>query len=223
VTSDAPEGPPGTLGDPVRVLIADDHAVVRQGLRTFLALHDDLEVVGEAGDGEETLRQVEALLPDVVVIDLVMPKVDGIEAIRRIRDVTPSTRVLVLTSFLDDEKLFPAVKAGAAGYLLKDVEPSELANAIRAVARGEALLHPAVAGRVMEELVRRRPTPAEQLTERELDVLRLLARGLSNKAIALELGVSEKTVKTHVSNILAKLHLADRTQAALYAVRERLV
>lgn len=222
MTSDAPEGPPGTLGDPVRVLIADDHAVVRQGLRTFLALHDDLEVVGEAGDGEETLRQVEALLPDVVVIDLVMPKVDGIEAIRRIRDVTPSTRVLVLTSFLDDEKLFPAVKAGAAGYLLKDVEPSALADAIRSVARGEALLHPAVAGRVMDELAGRRPAPVEQLTERELDVLRLLARGLSNKAIALELGVSEKTVKTHVSNILAKLHLADRTQAALYAVRERL-
>ncbi len=222
MTSDAPEGPPGTLGDPVRVLIADDHAVVRQGLRTFLALHDDLEVVGEAGDGEETLRQVQALLPDVVVIDLVMPKVDGIEAIRRIRDVTPSTRVLVLTSFLDDEKLFPAVKAGAAGYLLKDVEPSALADAIRSVARGEALLHPAVAGRVMDELAGRRPAPVEQLTERELDVLRLLARGLSNKAIALELGVSEKTVKTHVSNILAKLHLADRTQAALYAVRERL-
>jgi NarL family two-component system response regulator LiaR len=224
VTSDAAEGArgPGKLPDPVKVLIADDHAVVRQGLRTFLALHHDLEVVGEAGDGEEALRQVEVLLPDVVVIDLVMPKVDGIEAIRRIRAVSPSTRVLVLTSFLDDEKLFPAVKAGAAGYLLKDVEPSELAKAIRTVARGEALLHPAVAARMMEELARPRTPRAEQLTERELEVLRLLARGLSNKAIALELHVSEKTVKTHVSNILAKLHLADRTQAALYAVREGL-
>jgi two-component system, NarL family, response regulator LiaR len=211
------------LADRLTVLIADDHPVVRQGLRTFLSLQDGVEVVGEAGDGEEAIEQVERLLPDVVVIDLVMPKVDGIEAIRRIRDVSPSTRVLVLTSFLDDEKLFPAVKAGAAGYLLKDAEPREVADGIRTVARGEALLHPAVAARVMEELARRRPLPAEQLTERELDVLRLLARGLSNKAIALELHVSEKTVKTHVSNILAKLHLADRTQAALYAVRERLV
>jgi two-component system, NarL family, response regulator LiaR len=211
------------MTEPITVLVADDHPVVREGLRTFLALQPDLDVVGEAADGEEAVTKVRELLPDVVVLDLVMPKVDGIEAIRRIRDVSPSTRVLVLTSFLDDEKVFPAVKAGAAGYMLKDVEPGELANAIRKVTEGEALLHPSVAAMLMQELAARDRSPAAELTERELDVLRLLARGLSNKAIALELHVSEKTVKTHVSNILAKLHLADRTQAALYAVRERLV
>ena len=209
--------------DPIRVLVADDHPVVRQGLRTFLALQEDLEVVAEVGDGEEAVEKVGELLPDVVVMDLVMPKLDGIEAIRRIRDLSPTTRVLVLTSFLDDAKVFPAVRAGAAGYLLKDVEPADLAAAIRTVMRGEGLLHPAIAARVMEALSRPERSPAERLTERELDVLRLLARGLSNKAIALELHVSEKTVKTHVSNILAKLHLADRTQAALYAVRQRIV
>jgi NarL family two-component system response regulator LiaR len=209
--------------DRIRVLVADDHPVVRQGLRTFLALQEDLEVVAEAGDGEEAVEKVGELLPDVVVMDLVMPKLDGIEAIRRIRDLSPTTRVLVLTSFLDDAKVFPAVRAGAAGYLLKDVEPADLAAAIRTVMRGEGLLHPAIAARVMEALSRPERSPAERLTERELDVLRLLARGLSNKAIALELHVSEKTVKTHVSNILAKLHLADRTQAALYAVRQRIV
>ncbi len=205
------------------MLVADDHPVVRQGLRTFLALQDDFEIAGEAADGEEAVEKVEALLPDVVVMDLVMPKLDGIEAIRRIRDLSPTTRVLVLTSFLEDDKVFPAVKAGAAGYLLKDVEPADLARAIRTVMRGEALLHPSVAARLMQELSGSERSPGERLTERELDVLRLLARGLSNKAIALELHVSEKTVKTHVSNILAKLHLADRTQAALYAVRQRIV
>jgi NarL family two-component system response regulator LiaR len=207
----------------ITVLIADDHPVVRQGLRTFLDLQEDLHVVAEAADGEEAVARAAELVPDVVVMDLVMPKVDGIEAIRGIRDVSPSTRVLVLTSFLDDERVLPAVKAGAAGYLLKDVEPAELAAAIRAVTRGEALLHPTVAAKVVQELAARERSPAAELTERELEVLRLLARGLSNKAIALELQVSEKTVKTHVSNILAKLHLADRTQAALFAVRERLV
>ena len=205
------------------MLVADDHPFVRQGLRTFLALQDDFEIAGEAADGEEAVEKVEALLPDVVVMDLVMPKLDGIEAIRRIRDLSPTTRVLVLTSFLEDDKVFPAVKAGAAGYLLKDVEPADLARAIRTVMRGEALLHPSVASRLMQELSGSDASPTEQLTERELDVLRLLARGLSNKAIALELHVSEKTVKTHVSNILAKLHLADRMQAALYAVRQRIV
>jgi NarL family two-component system response regulator LiaR len=205
------------------VLVADDHPVVRSGLRTFLDLQPDLEVIGEAEDGEEAVARVRELVPDVVVMDIVMPNVDGIEAIRRIRDASPATRVLVLTSFLDDEKVLPAVKAGAAGYLLKDVEPAELANAIRRVTRGEALLHPIVAAKVMQEVAQRDRSPAAELTERELDVLRLLARGLANKAIAFELHVSEKTVKTHVSNILAKLHLADRTQAALFAVRERIV
>jgi NarL family two-component system response regulator LiaR len=207
----------------ITVVIADDHPVVRQGLRTFLDLQEDVEVVAEASDGEEAVARAVEFVPDVVVLDLVMPKMDGIEAIRGIRDASPSTRVLVLTSFLDDEKVLPAVKAGAAGYLLKDAEPGELANAIRTVTRGEALLHPTVAAKVVQELASRDRSPVAELTDRELEVLRLLARGLANKAIALELHVSEKTVKTHVSNILAKLHLADRTQAALFAVRERLV
>jgi two-component system, NarL family, response regulator LiaR len=208
----------------IRVLIADDHAVVRQGLRTFLDLQEEIDVVGEAADGEEALAAIEELAPDVVLMDLVMPRLDGIEAIRRIRERTPATRVIVLTSFLDDDKVFPAVRAGAAGYLLKDVQPQELVRAIRTVRDGQALLHPAVAARLMEEIAddsrRRAPDP---LTPREREVLALLARGLSNKAIARECGVSEKTVKTHVSNILGKLGVNDRTQAALWAVREGLV
>jgi NarL family two-component system response regulator LiaR len=210
------------VAEPISVLVVDDHPVVRQGLRTFLSLQDGIELAGEAADGVEAVAQAEELLPDVVLLDLVLPELDGIEAIRRIRAISPSTRVIVLTSYGEDEKIFPAIKAGAAGYLLKDMEPVELADAIRRVHRGEALLHPAVAARVVRELAQGRGEP-EPLTERELDVLRLIARGLANKAIALELGVSEKTVKTHVSNILAKLHLSDRTQAALYAVRRRLV
>jgi two-component system, NarL family, response regulator LiaR len=206
----------------VTILIADDHPVVRQGLRTFLDLQSDLSVVGEAGTGAEAVMKVQELLPEVVLMDLVMPDLDGIEAARRIRDVSPSTKVIVLTSYAEDEKIFPAIKAGAAGYLLKDVEPSELADGIRRVHRGEALLHPRIAARVMREITEEK-VDGEVLTARELEVLRAIARGLSNKAIADELVVSEKTVKTHVSNILAKLHLVDRTQAALYAVRERLV
>jgi len=212
------------LIDKTRVLIADDHAVVRQGLRTFLEVQDDIEVVGEAADGEEAVALVQTLLPEVVVMDLVMPRLDGVEAIRRIRENTPSTKVIVLTSFAEDEKVFAAVRAGAAGYLLKDVRPQELGEAIRRVGRGEALLHPAVAAKLMQEFAQdERPGPASALTAREMDVLRLIARGRSNKEIALALGVAEKTVKTHVSSILQKLHLADRTQAALFAVRERLV
>lgn len=212
------------MSEKIRVLIADDHAVVRQGLRTFLEVQDDIEVVGEAGDGEVAVSLVEALAPDVVVIDLVMPRVGGIEAIRRIHELRPSTKVIVLTSFSDDEKVFAAVRAGAAGYLLKDVRPQELGEAIRTVSRGDALLHPAVAAKLMHEFAHAdRPAGAQALTEREMDVLRLISRGRSNKEIAFELGVAEKTVKTHVSSILQKLHLADRTQAALYAVREKLV
>ena len=206
----------------ITVLIADDHPVVRQGLRTFLEVQEDLELAGEASDGAEAVELAQHSLPDVVLMDLVMPGVDGIEATRRIRDVSPSTKVIVLTSFDDDERVFPAIKAGAAGYLMKDVPPSELAEAVRKVHRGEALVAPSVAAKLMQEVAGRKPAGAD-LTERELDVLRLLARGLPNKVIAKELVVSEKTVKTHVSNILAKLHLADRTQAALYAVREHLV
>jgi DNA-binding NarL/FixJ family response regulator len=206
----------------IRVVIADDHAVVRQGLRTFLELHDDVEVVGEAGDGEAAIEAVLALAPDVVLLDLVMPRVDGVAAIERLRERGSPARVIVLTSFLDEDKVLPALRAGAAGYLLKDAEPAELLRAIRTVDGGEALLHPAVAARVLRELAADgdRARRHELLTPREREVLALVARGRSNKAIALDLGVAEKTVKTHVGNVLAKLGLSDRTQAALYAVRE---
>jgi NarL family two-component system response regulator LiaR len=209
----------------IRVLIADDHAVVRQGLRTFLELQEDIEVVRDVADGEAAVAAAAREAPDVVLMDLVMPGVDGVEAIRRIRERRPGARVLVLSSFLDDERLFPAVRAGAAGYLLKDVEPQELVRAIRTVHGGEALLHPAVAARLMEEFADGSPPPpdAADLTSREQEVLTLIARGLPNKLIARELSISEKTVKTHVSSILGKLGLTDRTQAALYAVRAGLV
>jgi NarL family two-component system response regulator LiaR len=201
----------------IRVLIADDHAVVRQGLRTFLDLQEDVEVVGEAADGAEALEAAQRLAPDVMLIDLVMPGVDGIEAIRGLRERAPSVRAIVLSSFIDDEKLFPAVRAGAAGYLLKDVQPQELVEAIRTVHAGGALLHPRVASRLLEELA------TDPLTPREREVLSLIGRGMANKVIARELSLSEKTVKAHVSSILAKLGVSDRTQAALYAVRAGLV
>jgi DNA-binding NarL/FixJ family response regulator len=218
----------------IRVAIADDHAVVRQGLRTFLELQEDMEVVGEAVDGADAVDLVERTAPDVVLLDLVMPRVDGIEATRRIRERSPATRILVLTSFADDHTVLPAVRAGAAGYLLKDVQPPELAAAIRTVHAGEALLAPAVATMLVEQLAAEDGAGApgagtsaareerSHLTPRELEVIAELARGRANKAIAFELGVSERTVKTHVSNILGKLGLSDRTQAALYAVREGL-
>jgi two-component system, NarL family, response regulator LiaR len=208
----------------IRVLVADDHAVVRQGLRTFLELQEDIEVVADVADGRQALVAVAEHDPDVVLMDLVLPEVDGVEAIRRIVSERPRVRVIALTSFLDDDKLFPAVRAGAAGYLLKDVEPAELVKAIRTVHAGEGLLHPAVAARLLEEVAAAGGRAAhENLTPREREVVGLIARGLSNKRIALELGISEKTVKTHVSSILGKLGLTDRTQVALHAVRERWV
>ena len=210
----------------IRVAIADDHAVVRQGLRTFLELQDEIEVVGEAADGEEAVALVARTEPDVALIDLVMPRVDGIEAIRRIRERSPATRILVLTSFADDHTVLPAVRAGAAGYLLKDVQPPELVTAIRTVHAGEALLAPSVATMLVEQLAGedgRAEERDEHLTPREREVLAQLARGAPNKVIALELGVSERTVKTHVSNILGKLGMTDRTQAAVYAVRHGIV
>jgi two-component system, NarL family, response regulator LiaR len=203
----------------IRVLIADDHAVVRQGLRTFLELQDDIEVVGDAGDGEEAVDAALEGRPDVVLMDLVMPGLDGIEATRRILRERPATRVIALTSFLDDDKVLPAVRAGAAGYLLKDVEPDELVRAIHTVNDGDALLHPAVSARLLRELAGDEPEGDAGLTAREREVLALLARGLPNKLIARELGIAEKTVKAHVSSILAKLNVTDRTQAALLAVR----
>ena len=209
--------------DTISVLIVDDHPVVRRGLRTFLELHDDLRIVGEASTGSEAASLAEELVPDVVLMDLVLPDFDGIEATRRIRAVSPATSVIVLTSFADDDKIFPAIKAGATSYLLKDAEPQQLVEAVRLASRGEPLLHPKVAARLMQEVSAKGERDAvEDLTKRELQVLRLLAQGLSNKLIAQELVVSEKTVKTHVSNILAKLHLSHRTQAAVYAVRRGL-
>jgi NarL family two-component system response regulator LiaR len=207
------------LAEPIRVVIVDDHAVVREGLRTFLDLQEGIEVVGEAADGEEAIRAAEQLRPDVVLIDLVMPRLDGVQAMRRLRERLPAVRAIVLTSYLDDERLLPALRAGAAGYLLKSVQPQELARAVRAAAVGEALIDPTVAGRLVEALANGRDERAEQLTPREREVLSLIGRGLANKRIASELGIAEKTVKTHVSSVLAKLGVADRTQAALYAAR----
>jgi two-component system, NarL family, response regulator LiaR len=208
----------------IRVLIVDDHVIVRKGIRALLEVKPGVEVVGEASDGAEAVAQAEALKPDVVLMDLVMPGMDGIEATRQITDLIPEAHVVVLTSFAADDKLFPAIKAGASGYLLKDSGPEELLQAIRQVHRGESSLHPAVARRVLHELAHppERPPAAEPLTERELDVLKLLGLGLINQQIAQRLGISEATVRTHISNIVGKLQLAGRTQAALYAVREGL-
>ena len=209
--------------DKISVLIVDDHPVVREGLHSFLQLQDDIEVVGEAADGFEAVEKVSDLLPDVVLMDLVMPRMDGIAAIRQIRTLSPSTRVLVLTSFSADDKLFPAIKAVALGYLMKDTSPADLAESIRAVYRGEPSLRPDIAKRLIEHLSKgEEAVPEESLTLRETEVLRLIAQGNSNKEIGAALQISEKTVKIHVSNILQKLHLSDRTQAALYAVRQRI-
>jgi NarL family two-component system response regulator LiaR len=226
--------PPNTqpspgAGEPLKsgkitVMIVDDHAVVRQGLRSFLELQDDLEVVGEASDGAEAVALAKELMPDIILMDLVMPGMDGVEATRAITTAVPSARVLVLTSFSEDEKVFASIKAGAHGYLMKDVLPPELVKAIRTVYRGEAQLHPEIARKLMHEFSSPTPVaPKHDLTDRELEVLRLIAQGKSNKEIAEELVLSEKTVKTHVSNILQKLHLSDRTQAAVYALKQRLV
>ena len=208
------------MADAIGVLVVDDHAVVREGLRTFLELQDGIDVVGEAADGEEAVRQAEALRPDVVLMDLVMPRLDGVGAMRELRRRLPSTRVIVLTSFAEDERLLPAIQAGAAGYLLKNVAPTELARAVRAAHAGEALLDPLVAARLVEAIAQPPGEPApDRLTAREHEVLALIARGFSNKRIARELGIAEKTVKTHVGHVLAKLGVTDRTQAAVHAVR----
>ncbi|HEX4692714.1 MAG TPA: response regulator transcription factor [Solirubrobacteraceae bacterium] len=208
---------------PIRVLVADDHAVVREGLRTFLSLQDGIEVVGEAGDGEAAVREAEIRRPDVILMDLVMPRLDGVGAMRELRRRMPECRVIVLTSYAQDDRLLPAIQAGAAGYLLKDAEPREIARAVRAAHAGEALLAPAIAARLVAAIAQPAGArPTQRLTPREREVLALIGRGLPNKRIARELGVSEKTVKTHVGHVLAKLGVTDRTQAALHAVREGL-
>jgi len=205
----------------IRVLLVDDHPVVRQGLRALLSTQGGIEVVGEAGDGDAAVTAAERLSPDVVLMDVVMPGMDGVEALRLIGERRPQTRVVMLTSYADERQAMEAVDAGASGFLLKDASPRDVAAAIRAAHRGEAVLHPAVAAKLLAE--RRRPPAAHaDLTARELEVLRLIARGLQNKQIAAQLHLSEKTVKTHVSAILRKLDVSDRTQAAMYAVRERL-
>ena len=209
------------MAEPIRVLVADDHGVVREGLRTFLLLQEGIEVVGEAADGLEAVAAAQRLAPDVVLMDLVMPGIDGVEAMRRIREHRPGARVIVLTSFTDDDRLLAAVRAGAAGYLLKTAQPQEVVRAIRAAHAGNAVLDPVPAGRLLQALATGEHS-RQPLTQREREVLELLTRGLANKRIAQELGVSEKTVKAHVGRILAKLGVSDRTQAALYAVREGL-
>jgi NarL family two-component system response regulator LiaR len=206
----------------IRVLVVDDHAIVRKGIRALLAEIADIEVVGEASDGQEAIDQADALSPDVILMDLVMPDVDGILATRRITADEAGPRILVLTSFAGDDKVFPAIKAGALGYLLKDSEPTDLVDSIRQVHRGEPSLQPSIAQKVLKELRHpsaRPPTP-DPLTDREMEVLRMVAKGLSNPEIAQRLVIAEATVRTHVSNILSKLHLANRVQATLYALQE---
>jgi NarL family two-component system response regulator LiaR len=212
------------MAEKIRILIVDDHAVVREGLRALIDARPEMELVGEAVDGVEAVQKARSLQPDVILLDLVMPRKGGIEAIDEIKEESPSARILVLTSFAEDDKVFPAIKAGALGYLLKDSSAQELLEAIRDVYRGEPTMHPTIARKLMRELQRPPDLPPteEPLTQREVEVLGFVAQGLSNQEIADRLVISERTVRTHVTNILGKLHLANRTQAALYALREGL-
>lgn len=210
----------------ISVLIVDDHPIVRQGLRTLLELQDDIVVAGEAANGKAAVELTTRLKPDVVLMDLVMPELDGISATRQISALQQGTRVIALTSFVEDDKVIPAIQAGASSFLLKDVLPNDLMEAIRAAHQGESRLHPSVISKLMKQVAAQPPTPqqtAPNLTERELEVLRLVAEGLSNREIATRLVISEKTVKTHMSSLLSKLGLEDRTRLAIYAIRKGLV
>ena len=211
-----------TLNHVIRVLIVDDHTIVRKGIKALLAETSDIQVVGEAENGLEAVDQFKLIEPDIILMDLLMPKMDGIEATRQITAQKTDARVLVLTSFVGDDKIFPAIKAGALGYLLKNSEPSELIRSIYKVYRGEPLLHPSIARKMMKEIMEHpmdKLTP-ETLTTREVEVLHLLSKGLSNDEIATQLSISEVTVRTHISHLLSKLHLANRVQATLYALRK---
>ena len=212
------------MSNPIRILIADDHAIVREGLRTLIAVKPGLELVGEASDGEEAAMLAKSLQPDIILLDMVMPRKDGLAAIEDIKQDNPNARILVLTSFDDDDRVFAAIKAGALGYLLKDSSPQQLVQAIHDVYQGRSSLHPTIALKVIRELNQPSSLPLteEPLTEREMETLRFIAQGLTNQEIAEKLTISERTVGKHVSNILEKLHLANRTQAALYALRRGL-
>ncbi|MBO0783884.1 MAG: response regulator transcription factor [Ktedonobacteraceae bacterium] len=210
----------------ITVMIVDDHAIVRQGVRGYLALQPDVEVIGDAESGEAAVSLAAELVPDIMLVDLIMPGMDGIEVTRRVKLLSPHTQIIVLTSYHEDEHIFPALRAGALSYVLKDIDPDELVAVIRKAARGESVLHPRVAARVVQEIRgdrRETPNPFLELSERELEVLRLIANGASNATIARKLYISEKTVKGHVSNILSKLHMVDRTQAAVFAWQQGLM
>ncbi len=210
------------MSSQIRVFLADDHAVVRKGIEALIGTEEGMEVVGSAADGEEAIAAVARLEPDVILLDLQMPRKGGLEAIAEIKERDPSARILVLTSFSDDDKVFAAIKAGALGYILKDAAPHDLLVAIRNVYAGKSSLDPEIALKVIHEINKpsRLPPTGEPLTEREMEILQLVARGMSNQQIAEKLVISERTARTHISNILAKLHLANRTQAALYALRQ---
>ena len=211
---------------PITVLIVDDHAVVRQGVRAFLEARTEFKVVAEADSGTSAVELVEQHIPDIVLMDLIMPEMDGVEATRRVKNISPRTQIVVLTSYHEDENIFPALEAGAISYILKDVDLDDLADAILRAARSEVTLHPQIAARIIQELHSARSeeiNPFTELTNREMEVLKLIANGLSNSQIAEDLVISEHTVRGHVSNILSKLHLADRTQAAAYAWQKGVV
>ena len=213
------------MSESIRILIADDHAIVREGLRALIATEPGMQLVAEASDGMEAVSKAHALNPDVILLDMMMPRLDGIGAINEIKKDCPEAKILVLTSFVEDEKVFTAIKSGALGYLLKDSSPQDLLNAVRNTARGEVSLHPTIATKLIRELkqpAQDKPKTESPLTEREVEILQFVAQGLTNDEIAEKLVVSERTVRTHVSNILAKLQLANRTQAALYALKEGL-